>query len=124
MTQPLALVLYEKIIPGSQLVNHLQDLSYRVQALGDSAKLVELAEPSKPMVVFADLESSRNNVCAAIAQLKANPATAHLPVICFFGDAAANLQAAAQGAGATLIVDETAILDYLPQLLEQALQVE
>jgi CheY-like chemotaxis protein len=124
MTQPLALVLYEKIIPGSQLVNHLQDMSYRVQALGDSAKLVELAEQTKPMVVFADLESSHNNVCAAIAQLKANPATAHLPVICFFGDPAANLQAAAQGAGATLIVDEAAILNYLPQLLEQALQVE
>jgi CheY-like chemotaxis protein len=124
MTQPLALVLYEKIIPGSQLVNRLQDMNYRVQALADAAKLGELAEQSKPMVVLADLESTRNNVCAAITQLKANPATAHLPVICFYRNTAANLQAAAQGAGATRVVDETAILDYLPQLLDQALQVD
>ena len=33
MTQPLALVFYEKLMPGSQLVNRLQDLNYRVQAV-------------------------------------------------------------------------------------------
>jgi len=27
MTQPLALVFYEKLLPGSQLVNRLQDLN-------------------------------------------------------------------------------------------------
>ena len=36
MTQPLALVLYEKLLPGSQLVNRLQDLNYRVQAIADA----------------------------------------------------------------------------------------
>ncbi len=36
MTQPLALVFYEKLMPGSQLVNRLQDLNYRVQAVNDS----------------------------------------------------------------------------------------
>ena len=30
MTQPLALVWYEKLMPGSKLVNRLQDLGYRV----------------------------------------------------------------------------------------------
>jgi hypothetical protein len=33
------------------------------------------------------------------------------------------LQAAAQKAGATLVVGEAAIANYLPQLLNQALQV-
>jgi hypothetical protein len=28
MTQPLALVYYEKLMPGSQLVNKLRDLNY------------------------------------------------------------------------------------------------
>ena len=37
MTQPLALVLYEKLLPGSQLVNRLQDLNYRVQTIADPA---------------------------------------------------------------------------------------
>jgi CheY-like chemotaxis protein len=124
MTQPLALVLYEKILPGSQLVNRLQDMNYRVQALADAATLVECAQQTGPMVVLADLESTRNNVCDAIAGLKANPATKHLPVIGFCGEKAAGLQAAARAAGAAVVVDETAILNYLPQLLDQALQVE
>jgi hypothetical protein len=36
----------------------------------------------------------------------------------------AEWQAAAQRAGATLAVSEAAIVNYLPQLLNQALQVE
>ena len=66
MTQPLALVLYEKLLPGSQLVNRLQDLNYRVQTIADADRLVECAEQAKPMLVLADLESTRNNVCAAL----------------------------------------------------------
>ena len=44
MSEPLALVLYEKLLPGSQLVNRLQDLKYRVQTISDPAKLTESAE--------------------------------------------------------------------------------
>ena len=124
MTQPLALVLYEKLLPGSQLVNRLQDLNYRVQAIGDADRLVECAEQAKPMLVLADLESTRNDVCAALARLKQNTATRHLPVIAFSGEGAAELQVAAKTAGATLIVGEAAILSQLPEMLEQVLHVE
>lgn len=124
MTQPLALVLYEKLLPGSQLVNRLQDLKYRVQAIADAGRLVECAEQAKPMLVLADLASTRNDVCAALARLKQNLATQHLPVIAFGGEGAAELQAAAEAAGATLVVSEAAILNHLPQMLEQALHLE
>jgi CheY-like chemotaxis protein len=124
MTQPLALVLYEKLLPGSQLVNRLQDLKYRVQTVTDSRMLVECAEQAKPMLVLADLESSRNDVCAAITRLRQNPATKHLPVIVFAKDGAAGFEAAAQAAGATLVVSESAILSHLAQCLQQALHVE
>jgi CheY-like chemotaxis protein len=124
MTQPLALVVYEKLLPGSQLVIRLQDLNYRVQIVGDAGDLVQCAEQAKPMLVLADLESSRNNVCAALARLKQNAATRHLPVIAFSGENAADLQTAARAAGVTLVVGETAVLTHLPQFLEQALQVE
>ena len=124
MTQPLALVLYEKLLPGSQLVNRLQDLNYRVQAIADAERLVDCAEEAKPMLVLADLESSQNNVCAALARLKQNAATKHLPVIAFSGENAAGLQAAAKAAGVTLIVSEAAMLNHLPQFLDQALHVE
>ena len=124
MTQPLALVLYEKLLPGSQLVNRLQDMNYRVQAIADADRLVECAEQAKPMLVLADLESIRDNVCAALAHLRQNAATKHLPVIAFSGESAAELQAAARAAGATLVVTEAAILNHLPQFLDQALQIE
>lgn len=124
MIQPLALVLYERILPGSQVANRLQDLNYRVQTLSDANLLTECAEQAKPMLVLADLDSPRNNICAALARLKQNPATRHLPVIAFGGDKAPELQAEAQAAGVTLVVSETAILSHLPQFLERALLVE
>jgi PleD family two-component response regulator len=124
MTQPLALVIYEKLLPGSQVVNRLQDLNYRVQALNEARMLVQCAEQTKPMLVLADLESTQENICATLALLKQNPATKHLPIIGFRGDSALNLDSAAQAAGVSLIVSETAILNHLPQILDQALQVD
>jgi len=124
MTQPLALVLYEKLLPGSQLVNRLQDMNYRVQAIADADRLVECAEQAKPMLVLADLEAVKNNVCAAVARLRQHAATKHLPVIAFSSESAGELQAAARAAGANLVVTEAAILTHLPQFLDQALQLE
>ena len=111
-------------MPGSQLVNRLQDLSYRVQVVAEASRLVECAEQARPLLVLADLEAKSGDICAAVAKLKQNAATQHLPVIAFCPEAAAELQAAAQAAGATLVVGETAILNHLPQILDQALQVE
>ena len=124
MTQPLALVLYEKLLPGSQIVNRLQDLHYRVQTLNEPKMLVQCAEQTKPMLVLADLESTQENICAALALLKRNPTTKHLPIIGFRGDSASGLDTAAQEAGVALVVSETAVLNHLPQILDQALQVD
>jgi len=121
MTQPLALVFYEKLMPGSQLVNRLQDLNYRVQTVNDLTLLQQCARNEGPLLVIADL-AGQGEVCRAIAALKADTATHHIPVIAFTSEAA--WQAAAQKAGATLAVSEAAIVNYLPQLLDQALQVE
>jgi hypothetical protein len=54
-----------------------------------------------------------------------NPATSHLPVIAFCSEhTGTDLQVQAQAAGATLVVSDTALLNHLPQCLDQALQVE
>ena len=124
MNEPLALILYERLLPGTQLVNRLQDLSYRVQTLLEPGRLAECAEQAKPLLVLADLQPAPSEVCAAIARLRQNPATRHLPVIAFGAENAADALAAAKAAGATLVVSETAILNHLPQFLQQALQVE
>jgi PleD family two-component response regulator len=124
VTQPLALVLYEKLLPGSQLVNRLQDLNYRVQVVSEPRQLVQTAEQAKPMLVLADLNTHRTEVSAAIKELKSNQSTSHLPVIGFSTETAADLQSAATATGVTLFVSDTALLGHLPQLLDQALSVE
>ena len=124
MTQPLALVFYEKLLPGTQLVNRLQDLGYRVSTAHDVEPLMASALNDKPMLVFADLESRRIQVPGAISKLRQNPATSHLPIIAFASEKDAALQAAARDAGATLIVSDSAILTHLQQFLDQALHID
>jgi len=124
MTQPLALVVYEKLLPGTQLVNRLQDLNYRVRAVTDSNTLVAIARQEKPMLVLADLESTRNDICRVIAELRNDASTQHIPVIAVAKEGDASLQKAAQAAGATIVAGETAILSHLSQFLDRALQVE
>src|SRR3989442_2356053 len=111
MTQPLALFLYEKLLPGGQLVNRLQDLGYRVHSISDPRTLVESAEREKPLLVLADLDPHHQRVRDAIAQLKSNQATAHIPVIALTGSSATfTVHPTARSAGATLMLSDTPIL--------------
>jgi len=123
MTQPLALVYYEKLMPGSQLVNKLQDLNYRVQTVNEPAAFQLCARDEKPLLAIVDLAGG-DAVCGAIAALKAGAATDHIPVIAFAAEGATQVMAAAQRAGAGLVVSETTIANYLPELLSQAVHVE
>ena len=123
MTQPLAIVFYERLMPGSQLVNRLQDLNYRVQAINNSALLAATARREFPLLVFADVDA-RGDVCGAIAQIKADDTTRHLPVIAFAPDNRNELLTAAQRAGASLAVGESALAGHLQTVLDQALNVD
>jgi CheY-like chemotaxis protein len=123
-TQPLALILYEKLLPGSQLVNRLQDAGYRVQTVPTAEALVASAEQEKPLVVLADLASTHAKIPEIIGRLRQNTPTSHIPVIAFAEEKEAELQEAARAAGATLVVTDAGILTHLTQFLEQALSVD
>ena len=112
------------MLPGSLLINRLQDMNYRVQTVSELKKLVESARAGGPMLVLADLESSQGDVSEAIARLRKDPATGHIPIIAFVDEGEAVLEQSAQLAGATLVVTDAAIIAHLPQFLEQALRVE
>ena len=124
MTRPLTLCLYERLLPGGQLVNHLQDRGYRVQSIAHPKGLVEQAEKEMPLLVMVDLEPRQDEAVAAMGNLRKNPATAHIPIIAFAAAGNTAAQDAARSAGATLVVQDTAILVHLDQFLEQALQVD
>lgn len=121
MTPPLALLLFEKLLPGSQLANRLQDLKWRVQVVGNASSLIEAAEQHKPLLIFADLVSTRKNVESAISNLRSNDSTRHVPVIAFTAEQDQTVFDAAIKAGATLVANDTAILQHLDQFIDQAL---
>ena len=123
MTQPLALLFYERLMPGSQLANRLQDLKYRVLTVNNVAALAATARREQPLFLVVDLEA-RGEVLQTIERIKADSPTSHLPIIAFAPDKKADLFAAAQKAGASLIIGETALASHLPQLLDQAMHVD
>src|SRR5205807_7090181 len=114
-----ALVLYEKLLPGSQLVNKLQDLNYRVKTISDPQLLVASAQETKPLVVIVDLACAGKKALEAITALHKAATTEHLPILAFGPEQATALQEQATEAGATLTVSDTALLNHLPQILEQ-----
>jgi CheY-like chemotaxis protein len=110
-------------MPGTQLVNRLEALKYRVVTVA-AGELPGVAATSGPMLIFCDLVSKSANPSAAIQQLRANAATAHVPIIAFADDTDQQLPALAEQAGANLVTTDSAILAHLEQFIQQALQVE
>jgi PleD family two-component response regulator len=123
MSKPLALLYYSNLLPGSQLAGRLLDLGYRVQSASNAEMLVTSCETEMPLVVIAELAPAAA-ACAAIAQLKANPATQHIPVLGFSRAHDPAAQSQAREAGVTLLAADAGIAEQLPQLLERILQVE
>ena len=123
MSQPLAVVFYERLLPGSQLVNRLQDLNYRVLAVSNGALLAATAKREMPLLLLADFKA-KADVRTAIEKIKADPATTHLPVIAFAPEEEPELLDIAKLAGANFTIGDSALGGHLPQLLDQALHLE
>ena len=123
MPQPLAIFFYERLMPGSQLVNRLQDLNYRVLTVNNIDLLAATAKRESPILLLVDLDSGAD-VCGAIEKIKADDASSHLPVIAFAPDNRSELLIAAEAAGANFTVGESALAGHLPQLVDRALHVE
>jgi CheY-like chemotaxis protein len=123
MSKPLAIVFYERLMPGSQLVNRLRDLNYRVTAVNNAIALFATVQREMPLLLLADLVT-KGDVVGAIKTIKDNPDTSHVPVIVFAPENDPVLQTAAQKSGANLVVAESMTVSYLPQLLEQVLRVD
>lgn len=123
VTQPLAIVLHERLMPGSQLVNRLQDLNYRVLAADSAETLATSVKLETPLLVFVDLKAP-GDILEIIAQIKADTTTAHVPIIAFAPDTELPLTEAAKNSGANLAVADSAVANHLPQLIDQALLVE
>jgi DNA-binding response OmpR family regulator len=127
MTSPLALIFYENLLTGNQLINRLSDLGYRAKAVGDVTQFPSLAAAEKPIVVVVELGALAERVCGAVRILRSTPTTEHVPVLALFKSTSkaedCKLTAAAQAAGVTLLAHDEAFLSQLPELLQQVLDV-
>ena len=124
VTRPLAIVFYEKLLPGTQVVNRLTALGYRVTATQTAVDVPRLVRENRPMVVIADLALRHGDFCGIIGQLRASPDLAHVPVLGYCDSKNRKLVDAALEAGAKLVAAEQGIPDQLAQLLEHVLAVE
>ena len=121
---PLAFVCSENMVLGNQLLNRLQDLGYRAQAVGDPRQLLTLARTIKPFLIVTDLTSRQGDLLAIIKELREDESTRHIPVLGVTNQTNRQFHADAVSAGATLVAMESGILAQLPQLLDQALALD
>jgi len=124
MTQPLALLCSERLLPGTQLADRLMALHFRVQQIEDVEALPEAARKASPMVVLMDLDATKGNPLAAIQFIKAAENTSHVPIIAFSADEKTNSQGLVGEAGATVVAQDQTLLNHLSQILDQALRLE
>ena len=75
------------------------------------------------MVVLVDVDGLPAAVVSAVQQLRSTSSTAHIPVITFAREIDDATQAELFATGASIVVNESAILGHLPQLLDRALDV-
>jgi CheY-like chemotaxis protein len=122
MSEPLAVVYYSSLIPGSRLVSRLVDLGYRVHPLTALADLPTVCEREKPIVALVEISAAADGR-REVKALRANPATTHIPVLAFCGPHDKAFAAAAQEAGISLLASSASALEQLPMLLDQALEV-
>ncbi len=82
----------------------------------DADALLRAAAAEQPRLIVVDLEA-RGDPAAAIARLKADAATAAIPVIAFAPHVREEAIAAARAAGAERVLARGAFLRDLPRLL-------
>ena len=124
MTEPLAFLLYESLLPGSQLTNRLRDLGYRVKQVTDVATFERQVVAEKPLLAIVELAANQADVCDHISRVRQNPDTQHLPILAYTASKDKAVLEAARASGATLIVVADGLLPQLPMLLERVLEVE
>jgi CheY-like chemotaxis protein len=122
MNQPLAVVVYERLLPGSQMPNRLQDLKYRVHTLSQAAELPVFAETHLPIVALIDMEMP--DAFSVVKQVREHAPTNHLPIIGFSSDPTEELKSRALQSGFTMVAGDATLIQHLPQLLQQALHVD
>lgn len=124
VTKPLAIVFYEKLLPGSRLPFRLADLGWRVSEVKLANQLIPEVRAQMPLVVLMELALRTGDTCPVISEIRRDPVVRHIPVLGYCDPKNKKLCDAAIAAGASLVAAEAGLLEQLPHLLNHVLAVE
>ncbi len=124
MTKPLAIVFYEKLLPGSRIGHQLADLGWRVLEVKLASDLLPQVRSQRPVLIVAEVALRTGDLLPVIAELKRLPETSHVPILGYGDPKNQKLVDAALLAGVRLMAAEAGLFDQLPQLLEHVLAVD
>jgi len=124
VTKPLAIVFYEKLLPGSRIGHQLADLGWRVLEVKLASDLLPQVRSQRPVLIVAEVALRTGDLLPVIAELKRLPETSHVPILGYGDPKNQKLVDAALLAGVRLMAAEAGLFDQLPQLLEHVLAVD
>jgi CheY-like chemotaxis protein len=124
VTKPLAIVFYEKLLPGSRLPFRLADLGWRVSEVKLANQVIPEVRSQMPIVVLMELALRTGDTCPVISEIRRDPVVRHIPVLGYCDPKNTKLCEAALAAGASLVAAEAGLLEQLPHLLNHVLAVE
>ncbi len=117
MTEPLVLGLVPDLMFGTQIENVLTHLGYTCELVRAADTLVTRAREAGPALVLIDLAARGVDAPATIRRLRAQPATARVPVVAFGPHLDAPARDAAHAAGADAVVANSKLAFDLPGLI-------
>lgn len=123
-SQPVSLVVHDRLMPGSAIANRLVDRGWRVHTHGGVEGFLDQLRHRRPMLLVVQLDLRGGEVCRLIEELRADVELAHIAVLAYGPVSNIRLRDAAIAAGAQVVAADSSILDQLPSLIETALSVD
>jgi CheY-like chemotaxis protein len=117
---PQLLALVDDLLFLSRIREAGRAAGIEVRAVRGASDLLDAARRDARLVLV-DADSERLPWQAAVAALRAEPATGALPVIAFVSHVRADRAEAARAAGASRVLARSAFVEQLPDLVAQAL---
>ena len=112
---PLAFVA--DLIFASRVKGAAQAAGVAAEVLQSADRVLERARARRPPVVLVDLEARGGAGVELVRRLKADAATAEVPVVAFASHQNADVIQAARAAGAERVLARSAFVKSLPELL-------
>ncbi len=112
----LVLAWAADLMSGARMRGAAEATGTTLRLVRSGEELLRVAAAESPRLIVVDLEA-RGDPAAAIARLKADPATAAVPVLAFAPHVREDAIAAARAAGAERVLARGAFIRDLPRLL-------